>query len=108
MNTAYVTSKGAVLMLTKNAAAEYAEHNIRVNAICPGAVDTPMNEAFFELHGNREEGEKWMASYQPMGGLIPPQQIAYAAVYLGSDESTHMTGASILIDGGLMAHWGHV
>ena len=108
MNTAYVTSKGAILMLTKNAAAECAEHNIRVNVICPGSTDTPMNDEFFEMQGSREEGERWMASYQPMGGMVPPAQIAHAAVYLGSDEATHVTGASILIDGGLTAHWDHV
>jgi dihydroanticapsin dehydrogenase len=108
MNTAYVTSKGAVLMLTKNAAAECAELNIRVNTICPGATDTPIIRDYFELQGSREEGEKWMASYQPMGGIIPPEQIAYAAVYLASDESRCMTGTSMLVDGGLLAHWDHI
>jgi NAD(P)-dependent dehydrogenase (short-subunit alcohol dehydrogenase family) len=108
LSTPYVTSKGAVLMLTKNAAAECAEHNIRVNAICPGATATSMADEFFEAMGSREAAEKWMTQFQPMGGMIPPEQIAYAAVYLGSDESTSMTGTSILIDGGLMAHWDHV
>ncbi len=107
-SAAYVASKGAVLMLTKAGAAECAAHNIRVNAICPAATDTPMIGEFFELHGSREQAEKWTASYQPLGGIIPPEQIAQAAVFLASDESARMTGTSMLIDGGLLSHWDHI
>lgn len=108
LHTAYVTSKGAIAMLTKNAAAECADKGIRVNMIAPGATDTPMNTSYFEAVGGREQGEAWMSSYQPLVGMVPPEDIANAALFLASDESRSMTGSTMLIDGGLMAHWDHV
>jgi NAD(P)-dependent dehydrogenase (short-subunit alcohol dehydrogenase family) len=104
---AYSASKGAVLMLTKNAAAECAEQAIRVNAICPGAVDTPMSQAFVEALGGQEAGHQWWVRYQPLVGLMRPEDIANVAVFLACDESRSMTGSSIVIDGGLMASWDH-
>ena len=105
--SAYVASKGAVLMLTKNAAAELAEYGIRVNVICPGSTDTEMATSFLESVGGREAGQEWMRRYQPLAGMIPPEDIAEVAVFLASDASRSMTGTSVVVDGGLMASWDH-
>jgi NAD(P)-dependent dehydrogenase (short-subunit alcohol dehydrogenase family) len=107
LSTAYVASKGAILMLTKNAACEYAEAGVRVNVICPGATDTPMQAGYLEAVGDREAGERWMSSHQPLTGLIRPEDVASVAVFLASDESRAMTGAAVVVDGGLSASWDH-
>jgi NAD(P)-dependent dehydrogenase (short-subunit alcohol dehydrogenase family) len=107
LSAAYVTSKGAILMLTKNAACEYAEVGVRVNAICPGATDTPMQAGFLNALGDRELGERWMSAYQPLTGLLDPDDVASVAVFLASDESRGMTGAAVTVDGGLSASWDH-
>jgi len=106
-STAYVTSKGAVRMLTKNAAAECAADGIRVNAICPAAVETQMTADFLTLFGTAQKAHDWLAKYQPLTGLIPVDDIPPAAIFLASEESRSMTGSEILIDGGLMASWDH-
>jgi NAD(P)-dependent dehydrogenase (short-subunit alcohol dehydrogenase family) len=105
-NAAYVASKGAVLMLTKSAACEFAEAGVRVNVICPGATATPMMEGLYEAVG-RESGERWMAGHQPLTGILAPEDVAKAAVFLASDDSKGMTGSSIVVDGGLSASWDH-
>ena len=107
-SSAYVTSKGAVLMLTKNAAAETARLGIRVNIICPGPVDTPMSRVYFEATmGSAEKTEEFIQTYAPLTGLIPTEDIARAALFLATDDSRSMTGSSLLIDGGLLASWDH-
>lgn len=100
---AYVTSKGAIKMLTKSAALDYAQFNIRVNGICPGWVDTTFNDAHAELFGGREAVLKEVANMQPIGRAIQPKEIANIAVFLASDLSSCMTGAMIMADGGLTA-----
>ncbi len=107
LNTSYVTSKGAVLMLSKNLAAEYAARGVRVNVICPGAVDTSMELDYFDAMGGREAGLELMRTYQPLTGMIPPQDIASVAVFLASEDSRSMTGAAVVVDGGLTASWDH-
>ena len=108
-SSAYVTSKGAVLMLTKNAAAEAAHLGIRVNIICPGPVDTPMARVYFEATmGSAEQTEKFVRTFAPLTGLIPTEDIARAALFLATEESRSMTGSSLLIDGGLLASWDHL
>jgi dihydroanticapsin dehydrogenase len=106
-STAYVASKGAVLMLTKNAAAECAEYGIRVNLVCPGATDTSMARGFLEQMGGAAAGDAWMRNYQPLTGLIDPEAIAGAALFLASDDSRGMTGTPVIVDGGLLASWDH-
>jgi NAD(P)-dependent dehydrogenase (short-subunit alcohol dehydrogenase family) len=108
LNTPYVASKGAVLMLTKSIAAEYAARGVRVNAICPGAVDTPMEDGYFDALGGREAGQERMRVYQPLTGMIAPEEIADVAVFLASRESRAMTGSAVVVDGGLTASWDHV
>ncbi len=106
---AYPTSKTAILGLSRNAALAHAADNIRVNALCPGHVDTPFirgsqphseNDWSTDI-ANPENYERRMAS-QPLaiGRLQSAEDIAYAALYLASDESATVTGATIAIDGG--------
>jgi dihydroanticapsin dehydrogenase len=95
-------------MLTKNAAAECAELGIRVNAVCPAAVNTPMNDTYFESVGGHDSASEWMRTFQPLVPILEPDDIANAAIFLASDDSRAMTGASMVVDGGLLANWDHV
>ncbi len=94
---AYCASKGAVLMLTKTAATEYAEQGIRVNAICPGTVETGMSM------GMPKEYIDMALSGMPMSRIGQPSEIANLALFLASDESSFITGTSIAADGGYTA-----
>jgi NAD(P)-dependent dehydrogenase (short-subunit alcohol dehydrogenase family) len=96
---AYTTSKGALRLLTKDNAVEFAKNNIRVNSIHPGGVLTPMTE-FLLNSGGSEELIKNMC---PMGRIGTAMEIAYGALYLASDEASYVTGAELVIDGGLVA-----
>lgn len=98
--SAYSATKGAVLMITKTVAIEYAKDRVRANCICPGAVRTPMNEAYFT--GQDPEQFAKLIEYQPLG-IGTPEQIAEVAVFLASDESSLMTGAAVPVDGGCTA-----
>ncbi|PWK16460.1 SDR family NAD(P)-dependent oxidoreductase [Tumebacillus permanentifrigoris] len=101
--SAYVTSKGGVLMLTKSMALDFAADNIRVNCVCPGWVDTTINDAHAELLGGREHVLAGIADFQPIGRMIQPREIANVALFLASDESSAMTGSAIVPDGGMTA-----
>lgn len=92
--SAYCAAKGAVVMMTKTAAVEYASKGIRINAICPGLVRTGISEALPPIY--IEEVEK----LTPMGRIGEPAEIARLAVFLASDESSFVTGTSVVIDGG--------
>ena len=94
---AYVASKHGVVGLTKTAALEYATSNIRVNAVCPGPIDTPM------LRGASERVIDAMAAAQPNGRLGQPREIAEAAVWLCSDAASFVTGHPMPVDGGSLA-----
>jgi len=95
---AYVASKGGVALLTKAMAIDHAKHNVRVNALCPGPTDTPMLRPFF----SPEELKAFAATF-PMGRLGRPEELAYAALFLASDESSFVTGAMLAVDGGQTA-----
>ncbi|MBC9786348.1 glucose 1-dehydrogenase [Heliobacterium chlorum] len=101
--SAYVASKGAILMLTRAMALDFAKDNIRVNCICPGWVDTTMNDAHAELFGGREAVLEALPSIQPIGRPIAPMEIAKIATFLASDDSSCMTGSPVIADGGIMA-----
>ena len=108
-SSAYVTSKGAVLLLTKNAAAETAHLGIRVNIVCPGSTETQMSRAFFEASmGSADAADKFTRTFAPLTGMIPTDDIASAVLFLATEDSKSMTGSSILVDGGLLASWDHV
>ncbi len=96
-NTAYSASKGGIIQFTKTMALEYASSNIRVNCICAGWIDTPMNENL------AEPVVRWMLKETPMGRLGRPEEVAEAALYLASDDSSFVTGTALVIDGGWIA-----
>lgn len=101
--SAYVTSKGAILMLTKQMALDFAADNIRVNCICPGWVDTTFNDAHADLFGGRDKVLESIGEIHPIGRTITPVEIANVAVFLAADESSAMTGSAVVVDGGLSA-----
>ena len=98
---AYSASKAAVLGLVKSVAIDYVASGIRINAICPGTVDTPSLQARLHAMGDYEEARRQFVARQPMGRLGTAREIAQLALYLASDESGYMTGSHLVIDGGL-------
>jgi NAD(P)-dependent dehydrogenase (short-subunit alcohol dehydrogenase family) len=96
---AYVASKHGVAGLTKAAALEYAPHGIRINAICPGAVRTPM---LMRHIPDAEAEDRWKA-LQPVGRMGTPQEVAAAVVWLCSDAASFVTGHTLAVDGGFLA-----
>ncbi|RKU39033.1 short-chain dehydrogenase [Candidatus Poribacteria bacterium] len=99
VRAAYVASKGGVTNLTRGMALDYAEENIRINCICPGFVETPLVAGVVKTP---EEYRK-LANRHPMRRLAQPEEIAYGALYLASDESAFVTGIALPIDGGYTA-----
>lgn len=97
-NTAYHASKGAVRLMTKSAALELAKYKIRVNSIHPGVIITQMS-----MTAAKDGGEHPLKSKTPWPELGQPIDVAYAALYLASDESKYVTGAELVIDGGYTA-----
>jgi len=93
----YHATKGAVMNLTRNAAITYAEENIRANYICPGIIDTPM------VRSTPTEITDGVVAVTPMSRQGKPREVANGALFLASDESSFMTGASLYIDGGYTA-----
>lgn len=99
----YHASKGAVRLMTKTDALIYAPDKIRVNSIHPGFIWTPMVEHHLETLGDLEAGRQATAELHPLGHLGEPDDIAWAAVYLASDEAKFVTGAELVVDGGYTA-----
>ena len=99
----YSASKGAVVMLTKGVALDYAKQAIRCNAICPGWVDTPINYAHADMLGGLQHVYDTIDSFQPIGRPGTPEEIAHVALFLASDEASFMTGAIVSADGGMTA-----
>jgi len=99
----YSASKGAVVMLTRGIALDYAKKGLRCNAICPGWVDTPINYAHAEMLGGLEKVYATIDSFQPIGRPGEPREIAHLALFLASDEASFLTGSIISADGGMTA-----
>ena len=99
--TIYATSKGAIVMLSKGIALDYAKQGIRCNAIAPGWVDTPINYAHAEMLGGLQEVYDTIDSFQPIGRPGEPREIANVVLFLASDESSFMTGSVVVADGGM-------
>ena len=101
--TIYAMSKGAIVMLSKGIALDYAKQGIRCNALAPGWVDTPINYAHAEMLGGLKEVYATIDSFQPIGRPGEPREIANVALFLASDESSFITGSVIVADGGMTA-----
>jgi NAD(P)-dependent dehydrogenase (short-subunit alcohol dehydrogenase family) len=97
--TAYTASKGAVLAMTREIAVEYARRGIRCNALCPGPIETPLLMQLLSDDAKRRR----RFVHIPMGRLGRAEELARAALFLASDDSSYMTGASLLVDGGITA-----
>ena len=101
VSAVYNASKGAVRIFTKSAAVQHAADGIRVNTIHPGPIETPMTA---EGRANAQRiGEYTVADNTPMGRYGKPEEVAYGALFLASEESSYVTGSEIIIDGGYMA-----
>lgn len=96
---AYTASKGGVLSMTREIAVEYARRGIRANALCPGPIETPM---LAELMSDPQRRQRRLV-HIPMGRLGRAEELARAALFLASDDSSFMTGASLVVDGGITA-----
>jgi NAD(P)-dependent dehydrogenase (short-subunit alcohol dehydrogenase family) len=97
----YSASKGAIVMLTKGVALDYAKQGIRCNAICPGWVDTPINHAHAAMLGGLQKVYDEIDSFQPIGRPGEPREIANVVLFLASDEASFMTGSVVVADGGM-------
>lgn len=103
---AYNATKGAVANLTRNMALDYAEFNIRVNAVAPGITKTPMYYAFGESVGGLDVLEYGAAVVYPGRRVAFPEEIANAVIFLASDRASFISGTNLLVDGGITAHTG--
>ena len=96
---AYVAAKHGVVGITRQFAVTYGARGVRVNAVCPGYIHTPMTEQIREIEG----AEEYIASLHPMGRLGEPQEIAAAAAFLASDDASFVNGVALPVDGGYTA-----
>ena len=95
---AYTASKHAVIGMTRVAAQEYGQHGIRVNAVCPGFIETEMVD---RLTRGDPERARWLAALSPLGRMGSPEEIAKSVVWLCSNESSYMNGEAMVLDGGM-------
>ena len=101
---AYGAAKGGLVNLTRCMAVDLAPYNIRVNVICPGAIDTPMPRKYIETMENKESVWKQIGDMHLIKRFGTSQEVVNLALYLASDEASFMTGAMIPVDGGLSAY----
>jgi meso-butanediol dehydrogenase/(S,S)-butanediol dehydrogenase/diacetyl reductase len=99
---AYNAAKGAVVNYTRAAAIDHARENIRINAVCPGPVDTPLIAAVNSMQGIRQTWDECV----PLGRFARPEEIAAVVAFLASDDASYIVGACIPVDGGVTAHTG--
>jgi NAD(P)-dependent dehydrogenase (short-subunit alcohol dehydrogenase family) len=97
----YMSSKAAVIGLTKSIAFDYMKDNIRANALCPGSVDSPSLHERAKALGDHDEVWKTFVARQPIGRMASADEMAHIVVYLASDESAYATGANFVVDGGI-------
>ncbi|HEV7986989.1 MAG TPA: SDR family oxidoreductase, partial [Candidatus Binataceae bacterium] len=103
---AYNAAKGGVVNLTKAAAIEYARKNIRINAVCPGGIETPPVLGMLALAPDPARARKIAEEHHPIGRLGKPEEIARVVLFLASDDSSFMTGSIVVADGGATAWTG--
>jgi len=105
-STAYGVTKGAIAQLTKSTAVDYGPFNIRVNCVCPGAIETPLYEKAVEIYAtkyakmSKQELVKGIPQKYPLRRIGKPEEVANTVAFLASDESSFMTGAIVSVDGG--------
>ena len=102
-NAAYDASKAGLVALTRTLALEQGRHGIRVNAICPGYIDTPMMEAWLATVPDRETALRQVLAVHPLGRMGTPRDIADAALFLASDAASFISGAALVVDGAMTA-----
>ena len=101
--SAYNSTKGAVTQLTRSMALEYADKGVRVNAICPGTIETPMVSGLLDDMPDRQAAEDLFKSFHPMGRFGKADEIAHAVLFLCDDNIEFMTGNMLSVDGGWIA-----
>ncbi|MGA8057225.1 MAG: SDR family NAD(P)-dependent oxidoreductase, partial [Candidatus Binataceae bacterium] len=101
--SAYNAAKAGVINLARAAALENAQYGIRINCVCPGAINTRVAQV---LGGNDAEGFRRKLAQNPIGRIGEPEEIANAVCFLASDEASFVTGTTIVVDGGVTAHTG--
>ena len=101
--SAYAASKAAIVNLTRSMALDYAAEGIRVNAVCPGSVDTDMIHAAWRQFGNVVEARKLWAAKHPLGRIASPEEIARVILFLASTDASFITGTALPVDGGITA-----
>ena len=102
-SSVYSASKGAMIALTKSFATEYGRDGVRVNAVCPGSIRTPMVMNNLLAKNNRDEGFKSIAEKHPLGRIGEPEEVADAIEFLLSDKASFITGSILTVDGGISA-----
>jgi len=103
-NAAYVASKGAIASFTKTMAVDHAAQGIRINALMPGVIDTPMPAQSLKRYADPEAMKTFWKHRHPMGRIGKPEEVARAALFLACDDSSFVTGTLLFIDGGWTAH----
>ena len=103
MTPAYCASKGGVAQLSKTLALDYAQYKIRVNAVCPGTVETPLVRQHIENSPDPARAEAIEKQLIPLKRFLQPEEVAHAALYLASDQAHGVTGSALVIDGGTLA-----
>jgi 2-keto-3-deoxy-L-fuconate dehydrogenase len=101
---AYSMTKGAVFTMTKSVAIDYVKHGVRCNCICPARIRTPFVDGFVKKNypGREEAVLRELSEYQPMGRMGTPEEVAFLALYLCSDEASFVTGQAYPLDGGVL------
>lgn len=103
-NAAYIASKGAIASFTKTVAVDHAAQGIRVNALMPGVIDTPMPAKSLKRYADPEAMRTFWKHRHPMGRIGQPEEVAKAALFLACDDSSFITGTLLFVDGGWTAH----
>jgi len=99
----YGATKAGIIALTQNIAITHGPDGIRANAICPGDVDTELNQAFFEAHPDPAEFRRRVEREYPLRRIASPDEIARVALFLASDDASFISGSQVVVDGALMA-----
>ena len=103
LSTAYGAAKGGLVIYTKDLAIELASSGVRINAVCPGVIDTPMMERWTDLMPDKREAQDMLRGVMPIGRMGRAEEVAGAILFFASDDSTLWQGAVLSVDGGFTA-----